>query len=103
MTDVIRPDQIVTLVLFLAVLGLGWFVVRLKGGGLARRMTGDRRLRLAEVAALSPTDRAMIIEADGRAFLLVRCKGAAPVLRGLGPARTTVKEQSFTNRPEDAA
>lgn len=86
MTDVIRPDQIVTLALFLAVLGLVWLVVRLNRGGLARRITGERRLRLAEVLPLSPADRALIVEADGQSFLLVRCRGAAPLLHPLGQA-----------------
>ncbi len=91
MTDVIRPEQIVTLALFLAVLGLVWLVVRLNRGGLARRLSGDRRLRLAEVLPLSPTDRALIVEADGQAFLLLRCKGAAPLIQPLGPARAEAR------------
>lgn len=85
--DVIRPEQIVTLALFLALLGLGWAFVRLNKTGLARRLGAGRRLRVAEVAALSPVDRALIVEADGQAFLLVRCKGTAPVLHPLGPAQ----------------
>lgn len=85
--DVIRPEQFVTLALFLAVLGLGWALVRLNAGGLSRKLAAGRRLRLAEVAALSPTDRAMIVEADGQAFLLIRCKGAAPLLQPLGAAQ----------------
>jgi flagellar protein FliO/FliZ len=87
MTDVIRPEQIVTLALFLAVLGLVWLLVRMNRHGLARRLTGARRLRLAEVLPLSPADRALIVEADGQSFLLVRCKGAAPLIQPLGPAR----------------
>lgn len=89
----VRPEQILTLVLFMAVLGLGWLLVRFNRGGLSRRLTQGRRLRLAEVTALSPTDRAMILEADGRAFLLVRCKGAAPILRALGPATAAQPEK----------
>lgn len=81
--DFIRPDQILTLTLFMAVLGLGWFVVKMNRGGLARRIAGDRRMRLVEVAALSSTDRAMILSVDGREFLILRCKGETPVLRDL--------------------
>lgn len=87
MMDVIRPEQFVILALFLAVLGLGWAFVRFNRGGLARRFQTAGRLHLAEVAALSPTDRAMIVEADGQSFLLIRCKGAAPLLHPLGPAQ----------------
>jgi len=83
--EVIRPGQITVLILFMAVLGLGWLWVRVNRGGLSRRLHDGKRLRLAEVAALSPTDRAMIVEADGRSFLLIRCKGAAPLLQDLGP------------------
>lgn len=85
--EVIRPGQITVLILFMAVLGLGWLWVRINKGGLTRRLNEGKRLRLAEVTALSPTDRAMIVEADGRSFLLIRCKGAAPLLRDLGPAQ----------------
>lgn len=95
--DVIRPGQIMVLVLFMAILGLGWVLVRMNRGGLSRRIAQGKRLRLAEVAALSPTDRAMILEADGRAFLLVRCKGAAPLLHDLGavtPQTQTLPEVS---------
>lgn len=81
--DLIRPDQILTLALFMAVLGLGWLVVKLNRGGLARRIAGNRRMALVEVAALSPTDRAMILRVDGREFLILRCRGEAPVLTAL--------------------
>ena len=85
--DMIRPEQYVTLALFLAVLVLVWGFVRLNRGGLAQRLRTGSRLRLVEVAALSPADRAMLVEADGQAFLLIRCKGTAPLLHPLGPAQ----------------
>ncbi len=81
--DAIRPDQFVTLALFMAVLGLGWLVVRINKGGFARRIAGERRMKLAEVTALAPTDRAMILQVDGLEFLVIRCKGAAPVVQPL--------------------
>lgn len=89
---VIRPGQIAVLALFMAVLALGWLLVKLNQGGLARRLHQGKRMKLAEVAALSSTDRALILEVDGRSFLLIRCKGAAPLLHDLGP----------TTRPEVA-
>ena len=76
--EIVRLDQIVTLALFMAVLGLGWLWVRAQRGNLARRIAGARRMRLVEVAALSP-------------FLILRCKGEAPVLHALpvtGPGST---------------
>lgn len=96
--DVIRPDQILTLLLFMAVLGLGWLVVKMNRGGLSRRIAGDRRMRLVEVAALSPVDRALILSVDGRDFLILRCKGEAPLMQPLPPARP-----SETARTEAAA
>lgn len=87
---VIRPGQIAVLALFMAVLGLGWLLVKFNQGGLSRRIHQGKRMKLAEVASLSPTDRALILEVDGRSFLLIRCKGAAPVLHELG---TTAKPE----------
>lgn len=86
---VIRPGQIMVLALFMAVLALGWLVVKVNQGGLSRRLHQGKRLKLAEVAALSPTDRAVILEVDGRSFLLIRCKGVAPLLHDLGPTVTS--------------
>ena len=91
--DIVRPDQIVTLVLFMAALGLGWLWVKSQRGGLARRIAGERRMRLVEVAALSPVDRAMILSVDGREFLILRCRGEAPVVRAL-PAAAPVTEDA---------
>ncbi len=81
---VMRPGQIAVLALFMAVLALGWLFVKFNQGGLSRRLHQGKRMKLAEVAALSPTDRALILEVDGRSFLLIRCKGAAPLLHDLG-------------------
>ena len=87
---VIRPGQIGVLALFMVVLALGWLLVKLNQGGLSRRLHQGKRMKLAEVASLSPTDRALILEVDGRSFLLIRCKGAAPLLQELGPVAPQV-------------
>lgn len=79
----IRPDQIITLILFMAALGVIWLYVRQNRAGLARRIAGARRLQVAEVASLSPTDRAMILRVDGQDYLIIRCKGLAPLLHPL--------------------
>ena len=87
---VVRPGQLAVLALFMAVLALGWLLVKFNQGGLTRRIHHGKRMKLAEVASLSPTDRALILEVDGRAFLVIRCKGAAPVLQELGPVAPQV-------------
>lgn len=87
--EFIRPDQILTLLLFMAVLGLAWVAVKMNRGGLAHRIAGDRRLRLVEVAALSATDRALILSVDGCDYLILRCKGEAPLMHPLPPAPRT--------------
>lgn len=104
--DVIRPDQILTLALFMAVLGLGWLLVKMNRGGLARRIAGNRRMALVEVTALSPTDRAMILAVDGREFLILRCRGEAPVLTALTervPPAAASPALPAGAQPEDAA
>jgi flagellar protein FliO/FliZ len=82
-SDLINPGQFLTLFAFLAGLGLLWFYVQRNKSGLARRMGQDRRIKVLEVAALSPTDRAMILAVDSREFLVLRAKGTAPVVTEL--------------------
>ena len=91
----IRPDQIITLTLFMAALGVIWLYVRQNRAGLARRLVGARRLQVAEVASLSPTDRAMILRVDGRDYLIIRCKGLAPVLHPLPTAPAPEETPAF--------
>lgn len=83
--EVLRPDQIIALVAFMAALGLLWALVQRHKGGLAGRLHRGRRLRLTETAALGTADRAMILCVDGQDFLVLRLKGAAPLLHPLGP------------------
>jgi flagellar protein FliO/FliZ len=92
--DIVRPEQVLTLVLFLGALCLVWLWVKTNRGGLARKISGDRRMRLVEVAALSPMDRAMILSVDGREFLILRCKGEAPLMRALPAGETPVAEDA---------
>lgn len=81
--DLINPGQLLTLFGFLAGLGLLWYYVQRNKSGLARRMGPARRIKVTEVAALSPTDRAMILSVDAREFLVLRAKGSAPVMTEL--------------------
>jgi flagellar protein FliO/FliZ len=81
--DLLNPWQILTLFAFLLGLGLLWYYVQRNKSGLARRMGQHRRIKVTEVAALSPTDRAMILTVDSREFLVLRAKGSAPVVTEL--------------------
>ncbi len=80
---VIRPDQILIVVLFLGLLGLAWGYVRLNRGALSGRIKQGKRIVVQEVTALSPMDRAMILAVDGREFLVLKSKGSAPVVTTL--------------------
>lgn len=87
--DVLRPDQIISLVVFMGALGALWLAVQRHKGGLSGRLHRGKRLRLSESAALGGVDRAMIVSVDAQDFLLVRMKGAAPILHPLGPTPAT--------------
>lgn len=80
MTTVIQPDQFLILIGFLGGLGALWWAVLRNRAGLTTRLTRDKRLRMVEATALGPADRAMILAVDGREFLVLRVKGAAPIL-----------------------
>jgi flagellar protein FliO/FliZ len=86
--DVVRFDQMIGLLAFLAGLGVLWVLVLRHRHGLTARMTRGRRIRLVEATALGPADRAMILSVDGTDFLVLRLKGAAPLVRPLGTAKT---------------
>lgn len=89
--DLLRPDQIIILTAFLAGLGGLWLMVQRHRDGLSVRMGRGRRLRVIETAALGPSDRAMILSVDGQDFLLLRMRGAPPVLHPIAPAATVTE------------
>lgn len=80
----VRPDQIAVLAVFLLVLGVVWALALRHRGALRDRLGGDRRLRIIEVASIGPADRALLLAADGQEFLVLRLRGAAPVVVPLG-------------------
>lgn len=91
--DIVTPQQVLSLVALLALLGgAALWARRLRSGagmtigGLKLGGGGPRRLRVAEVLALSPADSAMILEVDARPYLVLRQRGAAAVVTALpGP------------------
>ena len=85
--DLFRPDQILILLAFLGALGAAWVYVQRNRGALSERVARGRRLRVTEAAPIGPGDRAMILSVDGRDYLLIRLKGAAPVFQPLPATR----------------
>jgi flagellar protein FliO/FliZ len=81
--DLIPFDKIVTLTAFLGGLGVVWLLVLRHRGGLRAHLHRGRRLRLSEAAALGPQGRAMILNVDGREFLVVQIKGSGLILQPL--------------------
>lgn len=75
------------LAIFLGLLGLFRLWILRHKDTLVTRLQGHRRLRIVETAALGASDRAMIVCVDGTDFLLVRFRGAPPVLQRLDQAR----------------
>ncbi len=78
--DLISLQQVLTVAGFLAVLGLAALAARFRRGPLAGN---GRRLRVTEVLALSPSERAIILRVDGRDYLVLRQRGTAPVVMPL--------------------
>lgn len=81
--DIIGPDRILTVVLFLGALVAFWFLVRANRAGLRARLTAGRRMEIAETLALPPSGRAMILRVDGRDYLVVATRGAPPAVAPL--------------------
>lgn len=81
----VRPDQIVVLSVFLLVLAVVWVLALRHRGTLRERLGGNRRLRILEVSQIGPSDRALLLSADGREFLVLRMRGTAPVVVPLEP------------------
>lgn len=79
----VSPVQIGILAVFLSGLLLMWLFVQRNREGLAKRINQGRRIKVAEVTAISPVDRAILLTIDDREFLVLRSKGVAPVLTEL--------------------
>lgn len=84
--DLLRPDQIITLAAFLVALGALWLLVHRNRAGLSARIGRDRRLKVVEMAVIGPSDRAIILRVDDRDFLVLKLKGAAPLMQPLQAA-----------------
>ena len=82
-STLVSPVQIISLGLFLGGLGLLWLYVQKNKTGLIKKVGHGRRIAVLEVSALSATDRAMILKIDSQDFVVLKSKGAAPVIMKL--------------------
>lgn len=82
--DIVRPDQIITLLLFLGVLGALWVWVKANREGLGAKLRQGKRITVQEVTPLSPQDRAMILRVDDREIFVIKSKGLPAVITDLG-------------------
>lgn len=79
----IGPNQIANIFLFMAVLGLLWLAIRMNRHGLTKKLNSGKRIIVAEITALGPQDRAMILTVDHHDYLVLRLRGAPPVITAL--------------------
>lgn len=84
--DIIETQQLLTVGGFLALLVAAMFFVQANRGKLTGRIAQGRRMQLAEVTALGPDARAMLLNIDGKDFLVVTSKRQAPVVTPLEAA-----------------
>jgi len=82
--EVVRFDQFLVLLLFMALLGLLWWYVLRNKKALAQRFHNGRRLQLVESLQLSGHSRASLLRIDQCEFLLVHGKTGVNVLHPLG-------------------
>ncbi|MEM9435467.1 MAG: flagellar biosynthetic protein FliO [Pseudomonadota bacterium] len=81
--DALSPDRLIAVALFLGALALLWVVVRLNRTRLADGFRQGKRLEVAEIAALGPDTRAVLLQVDGARILVVSSKRSGMALHEL--------------------
>lgn len=81
--DTLDPTRLIVVTVFLAVLLIVWFYVQKHRGNLSSRMSANRRLLVKEALPLGHDSRLILIEADGKPFLLLDSKRSASTLTPL--------------------
>jgi len=84
--SIISLEQIIIIIAFLGMLIAALAFFKNKGGRIRANLHGDKRIRLVEETAVSPTERLRLITVDGQGFLMVSAKGAPPSLTPLSGA-----------------
>lgn len=69
--ETLDPTRLVTVTLFLLVLLVVWYFVQRYRGSLTSRLSVNRRLVMKEALALGHDRRILLIEADGKPFVVL--------------------------------
>lgn len=84
--EFIPAQQSLTVVAFLGVLIAVWYWISANRGVLGQKLASGQRMRVTQVTAISPQDRAILLTVDNREFLVITNRKAAPVVTPLGDA-----------------
>lgn len=82
--EIVRLDQFLVLLLFMAALGLLWWYAMRNRKMLSQKLRRGRRMQLVEHLHLGGHARATLLVIDQREFLLVHGKTGTPALHLLG-------------------
>ena len=69
--DTLDPTRLVTVTLFLLVLLVIWYFVQRYRGSLTSKLSANRRLLVKEALSLGHDRRILLIEADGKPFVVL--------------------------------
>lgn len=69
--ETLDPTRLLTVTLFLLVLLVVWYFVQRYRGSLTSRLSANRRLVMKEALALGHDRRILLIEADGKPFVVL--------------------------------
>lgn len=102
--DIVGFQQIAITLVFLGFLiGLLVFLKR-KGSFIRANLHGDKRIKMLEVTAISPTEKLRVLEIDGQLFVMASTRGAQPVLMPLASTGRLGEPSSYKPaQPVDAA
>lgn len=90
--ETLDPTRLVTVTLFLLVLLVVWYFVQRYRGSLTSRLSANRRLVMKEALALGHDRRILLIEADGKPFVVLDSRKGTSSLTPLEPP---IKPEGF--------
>lgn len=97
--DVLTPDRLMTLVGFIGLLLLIWFVVRLKSGAPLRQFsTQDAQLDVVQIRVLGDGARAILMRAAGHDVLVIAHRKTGAQLVHLSAESRQIGPQDQTSQ-----